>query len=104
MGHLRHFGFLLPLSLTFDIGANGPMNGRAVYGECSKCHRSKIDNFRYGVNELICRDCLGDTVRVSTWRTRPQARTVESAHPVEEVAEKDYQRVPIDDRWDHWFR
>ena len=98
MGFVRYLGFILPLAIAFDLRKDGTRNGWPYPAVCSKCGRYKPDTYAYGLHSRICRDDLVDTVRVSTWRTTPQPRTVESAHPEEKVEENGYRLDPWWDR------
>jgi len=97
MGFIRHFGFILPLSIAFDLRKDGARNGWPTAAVCSKCHKWKAETYGYGWYSRICRDDLVDTVRVQTWRTTPIPRSVESAHPVEDQTGGG---VELDPWWD----
>jgi hypothetical protein len=104
VGWLKFLGFAIPFAVAFDNNASPPRDALPSRGRCSLCKRMKDETYILGSGERACADDVRDVARRSmALRSRTAPRPV-GEWPLEKVADTEAQLVPIDPRWDGWFK
>lgn len=97
---IYYLGFRIPFAIALDRNATPPRDATPSPGRCSFCKRQKEDTYRLTSSERVCADDIAAIVhRSGARRVLAQRRSV-GDWPLEKVAEKEGDRVPLDPWWD----
>jgi hypothetical protein len=100
VGLLRYLGFAIPFAVALDRKTDPTRDATPTPGRCSFCKRQKEDTFRLTSEERVCADDIASVVhRSGARRILSQPRSV-GEWPLEKVAERPQDQVPLDPWWD----
>ena len=102
-GFLYFLGFALPFAIALDLTKDGPRDSFPSRGLCCLCKRWKEDTYLRGYNERVCSDDVVGVVHRSGARRILAAPRPLEQWPLERVAEKSRDAIPLDPWWDRQF-